>query len=105
LRFGEKHWWRTNHCDRTRGSIAELLTIKRRASEAEHGCAMPIIKRFLELHLERLAQVAAPARQENLSFAVLDRLLRDAVLWFKNLTEIITSIRPVKSSPTSNSRL
>ncbi|WP_394782201.1 nucleotidyltransferase domain-containing protein [Undibacterium sp.] len=61
-------------------AIAELLIIKRRASESEHGLAMPEINRFLEFHLERLSDVAAPEKGEGLDFSVLDRLLKDTVL-------------------------
>lgn len=66
--------------DALKAAIAELLIVKRRASEAEHGCAMPVINQFLDFHLQRLAQVVAPAKQEDLSFTILDRLLHDTVL-------------------------
>lgn len=63
-----------------KAAIAELLIIKRRASEAEHGAAMPVINRFLEFHLERLSAVTAPTNEDAPDFAVLDHLLRDTVL-------------------------
>ncbi|MFZ6649644.1 nucleotidyltransferase domain-containing protein [Undibacterium sp. TJN25] len=63
-----------------KAAIAELLIIKRRASESEHGLAMPEINRFLEFHLERLSDVTAPEKEEGLEFSVLDRLLKDTVL-------------------------
>lgn len=61
-------------------AIAELLVIKRRASEAELGAAMPTINWFIESHLERYAQQPAPAAQEEINFSVLDRLLHDTVM-------------------------
>ncbi|MES2934431.1 MAG: nucleotidyltransferase domain-containing protein [Pseudomonadota bacterium] len=63
-----------------KAAIGELLIIKRRASEAEHGTPMPVINRFLEFHLERLASVPTLARQDDPSFAVLDQLLHNTVL-------------------------
>jgi predicted nucleotidyltransferase len=62
-------------------AITELLAIKRRASETEHGLAMPVINRFLETHLGRLGHAAAPVAPQGQNFAVLDRLLRDTVQW------------------------
>lgn len=58
---------------------AEILATLARV-EREHGAPMPVINRFIEFHLERLASVAAPAMPEDLSFTILDRLLRDTVL-------------------------
>lgn len=63
-----------------RKAIDELLVIKRQASEAEHGLAMPAINRFLELHLARLSHAVAPVPHDGVDFAVLDRLLHDTVL-------------------------
>jgi predicted nucleotidyltransferase len=61
-------------------AIAELLAIKRRAMEAEHGASMPVINRFLEFHLDRLQQTPASAPLQAQDFTILDRLLRDTVL-------------------------
>lgn len=61
-------------------AIEELLVIKRRASEAEHGAAMPQINQFLDFHLQRLNHETAPRPAEERDFSVLDRLLRDTVL-------------------------
>jgi predicted nucleotidyltransferase len=61
-------------------AIAELLAIKRRALESEHGPAMPLINQFLEFHLERLSHTLAPVQDEQQDFSVLDHLLRDTVL-------------------------
>ncbi len=63
-----------------KAAIAELLVIKRRAKESEQGSAMPAINRFLELHLARLNHGAAPAKDDEQNFTVLDRLLRDTVM-------------------------
>jgi uncharacterized protein len=63
-----------------KNAIAKLLAIKRQASEAEHGLAIPTISQFIAFHLERLNHDSAPVRQEQQDFSVLDRLLRDTVL-------------------------
>ncbi|SFC32498.1 nucleotidyltransferase domain-containing protein [Collimonas sp. OK412] len=63
-----------------KNAIAELLSIKRRALESEHGLAMPLINQFLEFHLDRLSHAFAPVHDEQQDFTVLDRLLRDTVL-------------------------
>jgi uncharacterized protein len=63
-----------------KAAIGELLAIKRRAMESEHGAAMSVINRFLELHLARMNHAAAPQPQADQDFCVLDRLLRDTVL-------------------------
>lgn len=65
---------------RLRDAIAELLIVKRKAMESEHGLAMPAINEFLELHLDRLSHAAAPLKQDDQDFTILDRLLRDTVL-------------------------
>ena len=66
--------------DELKKAIADLLVIKRRAMESEHGAAMPVINRFLEHHLERLRHDHAPSSMHELDFTILDRLLRDTVL-------------------------
>jgi predicted nucleotidyltransferase len=63
-----------------KAAIDELLAIKRRALESEHGAAMPVINQFLEFHLERLGHTQAPPREQGQDFSVLDRLLHDTVL-------------------------
>jgi uncharacterized protein len=63
-----------------RNAIAELLTIKRKAKESEHGKPMPEINEFLDLHLGRLSHGTAPLKQDDQDFTILDRLLRDTVL-------------------------
>ncbi len=60
-------------------AIAELLAIKRRASEGELGKPMPAIHAFIEEHLGRLSHEVAP-QEERQDFSVLDHLLRDTVL-------------------------
>lgn len=65
---------------RLRDAIAELLTIKRKAMESEHGLPMPAINDFLELHLNRLSHVIAPPMRASQDFTILDRLLRDTVV-------------------------
>jgi predicted nucleotidyltransferase len=66
--------------DRLKNAIADLLVIKRRAMESEHGLAMPAINQFLELHLNRLSHESPPLNEEVRDFTVLDRLLHDTVL-------------------------
>lgn len=61
-----------------KAAIAELLAIKRRAPESEHGLAMPVINHFLDTHLTRLSHASAPVAGDQ-DFAVLDQLLRDTV--------------------------
>lgn len=61
-------------------AIAELLVIKRKASEAEHGSPMPMINRFIESALDRLSQPDAAPVIEMPQFGGLDRLLHDTVL-------------------------
>ncbi len=61
-------------------AIAELLAIKRRALESEHGVAMPAINQFLEFHLDRLTRPSPPPKAAGTDFAVLDRLLLATVL-------------------------
>jgi hypothetical protein len=65
--------------DELRAAIAELLHIKRRASEADHGAPMPAINAFIDTQLGRLSHETAPT-SEGQDFGVLDRLLRDTVL-------------------------
>jgi uncharacterized protein len=60
-------------------AIAALLAIKRRATESEHGAAMPVINLFLTQQLERLSRVPA-LHADTLDFGILDRLLRDTIL-------------------------
>jgi hypothetical protein len=71
---------------KVREAIAELLVIKRKAMESEHGLAMPAINEFLDLHLSRLSHVAAPPKRDSQDFTVLDRLLRDTVLADRSAT-------------------
>jgi hypothetical protein len=63
-----------------KNAIADLLVIKRRAMESEHGLAMPTINQFLELQLDRLSHASPPMKEGMQDFTVLDRLLRDTVL-------------------------
>jgi predicted nucleotidyltransferase len=65
-----------------RDAIAELLVIKRKAKESEHGEPMPAINAFLDSHLNRLSHEAGPLKQGEQDFTILDRLLRDTVLAF-----------------------
>lgn len=60
-------------------AIADLLHIKRRASEADQRPPMPIINVFIETHLERLNHESAPEPQGQ-DFSVLDRLLYRTVM-------------------------
>lgn len=62
-----------------REAIAQLLVIKRSASESEYGSPMPIINSFIDAELSRLETVPPPVLRET-DFAVLDRLLMDTVL-------------------------
>lgn len=62
-----------------REAIAQLLAVKRQASEAEYGQPMPVINTFLEEQLARLEQ-SAPAYTDSAGDGVLDELLRQAVL-------------------------
>lgn len=66
--------------DILKNAIAELLAIKRRALESEHGLVIPVINEFLGFHLDRLSHLSAPPKQEQQDFTVLDCLLRDTVL-------------------------
>ena len=61
-------------------AMAELLIIKRRASEAELGAPLPAINRFLDFHLQRLNHETGPKQPDDIDFNVLDRLLRDTIL-------------------------
>jgi predicted nucleotidyltransferase len=66
--------------DALKAAINELLAIKRRALESEHGVAIPAINQFIERQLERLSHTHAPVKEQDQDFSVLDRLLRDTVL-------------------------
>lgn len=61
-------------------AIAELLVIKRRASEADVGAPLPAINRFIDFHLQRLDHASGPKQPDDIDFNVLDRLLRDTIL-------------------------
>jgi predicted nucleotidyltransferase len=63
-----------------RDAIAELLIIKRKAKESEHGRPMPAINEFLDVQLNRLSHATAPLKKDDQDFTILDRLLRDTVL-------------------------
>ncbi|HEY8027506.1 MAG TPA: nucleotidyltransferase domain-containing protein [Burkholderiaceae bacterium] len=65
--------------DILRTAIAELLRIKRRASEADHGAPIPPINAFIDAQLGRLSHEAAPDSSDQ-DFGVLDRLLRDTIM-------------------------
>jgi predicted nucleotidyltransferase len=62
-----------------REAIAQLLVIKRSASESEYGSPMPIINTFIDAELSRLQTVLPPVLRET-DFAILDRLLMETVL-------------------------
>ena len=59
-------------------AIAQLLVIKRTASEAEYGKPLPAINRFIDQELARLESVLPP-RSEEKGYSVLDRLLQATV--------------------------
>jgi predicted nucleotidyltransferase len=61
-------------------AIGTLLEVKRRAMESEDAPAIPVINRFIELHLGRLSERPAPGKGDDADFTVLDRLLRDTIL-------------------------
>jgi len=61
-------------------AISALLIIKRQAKESENAPAMPVINRFIEDQLARLALAASPVDAQAYNFSVLDRLLNETVL-------------------------
>lgn len=60
-------------------AIAELLRVKRLASEADVSKPIPAISTFIDTHLARLDHGMAPAAEQQ-DFSVLDQLLRDTIL-------------------------
>jgi hypothetical protein len=62
-----------------REAIAQLLEIKRSASEAEHGKPLPALNAYIDAELTRLESVLPPVAADT-DFSVLDKLLLDVVL-------------------------
>lgn len=62
--------------------IAELLTLKKQANEAEYGLRRPVIQQFIEHELVRLSKASEITNEEKQPIQLLDEYLYKTVMLF-----------------------